>query len=349
MRFLPGSHRLVGGGSVPALLLIAGLIVSVPLAVTVGPVSIAPGDVWAVILHRLGLGGPSGLSIQREAIIWDLRLPRVLLAGLVGGGLAGIGTMMQAVIRNPLADPYLLGISAGASVGAACIVILGLGGAVLALSTGAFVGALFAFLLVVLLASGMTGRLVPSRTILAGVAVAYFCSALTSLIIFGSSADAQAMRRLLFWLLGMLAGARWPDIPVALVAATLVLVVGFAHARALNAFVFGDDAAAALGIRVHRTRWLLLTVMAMATGMLVALSGAIGFVGLVLPHATRFLIGHDHRRLLPIAMLAGALYLIWVDAIGRVLFAPSEIPVGILTALIGVPAFGWLLWRRRFA
>lgn len=330
------------------LLLITGLIVSVPLAVTIGPVDLAPGDVYAVIFDHLGIAGPSGLSPMQDAIVWELRLPRVMLAALVGGGLATVGALMQAVIRNPLADPYLLGISSGASVGAVSVMLLGVGGGAVALSGGAFLGAMLSFGAVLLLATGGRGYLVPSRTILAGVAIGYLASALTSLITI-TSADAQAIRSLMFWLLGTLAGARWTDMPLAAGAVALTIIAGLAHARALNAFVFGDDSAESLGIRVHRTRWILLSVMALATGTLVALSGSIGFVGLVLPHATRFLVGHDHRRLIPIAALAGAIFLIWVDALGRVLFAPSEVPVGVLTALIGVPAFGWLLWRRRFA
>lgn len=330
------------------LILLLGLIVSVPLAVTIGPVDLAARDVWAVILDRLGLAGPSGLSAPQEAIVWELRLPRVFLAALVGAGLATIGALMQAVIRNPLADPYLLGISAGASVGAVAVVFLGIGVGTLALSGGAFLGALLSFLLVLLLASGLTTQLVPSRTVLAGVAIAYLASAVTSLITI-TSADAQAIRSLMFWLLGTLAGATWRDMPIAVGAVGLVVVAGAAHARALNAFVFGDESAASLGVSVERTRWLLLSAMAVGTGALVALSGAIGFVGLVLPHATRFIVGHDHRRLIPTVALAGALFLVWVDTLGRVLFAPSEVPVGVLTALIGVPAFAWLLWRRRFA
>jgi iron complex transport system permease protein len=247
-------------------------------------------------------------------------------------------------MRNPLADPYLLGISAGASFGAV-IVFVGIGGAALGLTTGAFGGAMVAFAGVVALAAGRGARLDPARIVLAGVAVASLFDAATSLLII-AAADPDATRGILYWLLGSLAGATWSDLAIAVPLLAVGLGVMLAQARALNAMAIGDDAAAAVGVDVARTRWLLLVTSALLTGALVAVSGALGFVGLLLPHATRLLVGRDHRLLLPATALAGATFLIWVDTFARTAFDPQEIPVGVATALIGAPAFAYVLVRR---
>ncbi|MGX6448675.1 FecCD family ABC transporter permease [Patulibacter sp. S7RM1-6] len=324
-------------------LLALGLVASVTLAVTIGPSGLGPADVWAVVLHRAGLSEGHGLTTMEEAIVWQLRLPRVLLAAIVGGGLAVVGATMQAVTRNPLADPYLLGVSTGASVGAVAVIVLGLGATTLGLTGAAFLGALAAFALVVLLAV-TDRRLPPSRTILAGVAVAAICDALTSVLV-TSNADSHAAAEVLRWMLGSLSGARWGSLTVAAPALLVIGLVFLAHGRALNALAFGDDDAAALGVATERTRWILLVAGALLTAALVAVSGAIGFVGLLLPHAMRFLVGRDHRRLLPATALGGAIFLVWADTAARTAFDPSELPVGAVTALLGGPAFVVLLRR----
>lgn len=334
------------GGIVAGAVLAGILLASIVMAVTIGPVPLSPADVWGVIFHRLGLGPAPALSATREAIVWDLRLPRVLLAALVGAGLSVCGAIMQSVSRNPLADPYLLGLSSGASFGAVLVVILGAGGGLVALSGGAFLGAMVAFAAVLLLASGGRRHLSPARTVLAGVAIAYLGSALTSLITI-ASADAQAIRSLLFWLLGTLSGARWGDLRTVAAVLLPVLAVCLWSARSLNAFTFGDDTAISLGVNVNRVRWSLLVATALVTATLVAVSGAIGFVGLVLPHAVRFVAGADHRRVLPLSALSGAIFLIWADTLARTMLEPREIPVGVITALCGVPAFAVLLWRQQ--
>ena len=325
------------------------LLLSVTLAVTVGPADLAPSDVWRSIGDHLAAlvgGGPAepALGVLRDGIVWELRLPRVLTAAAVGAGLAVCGAVMQSLTRNPLADPYLLGLSSGASLGAVAVLVLGVGAL---LPVAAFAGALVAMLASLFLA-GAGGAITPGRAVLAGLAVAQLASAGTSFVIFWS-ATGDSYREILAWLMGSLAGAGWPAVGIAL-GATAVLGTGLAmQGRTLDAFAFGDTAAGALGIDVTRTRWVLLTVVALLTGALVAVSGSIGFVGLALPHAVRFVVGAAHRRLLPLSALAGATFLVWADTLARSAFEPRELPVGIVTAFLGAPVFAVLLWRARHA
>ncbi|QBI21996.1 iron ABC transporter permease [Egibacter rhizosphaerae] len=330
------------------------VVVSVLVAIALGQADLSVREVWTVASERLGLAwvqrpalGLHGVEVEpiRASLVWDLRLPRVLTAVLVGGGLACVGAVMQTLMRNPVADPYLLGISSGASLGAVSVIVVGLGGGLIAVSSGAFVGAIGSFVLV--LAIGQhAGTLQPGRVILAGVAVGAFFAAVTSFLIIWV-ADPQATQEVQFWQSGSLAAARGPSVATASAVLVPVLVLFLASSRALNAFAFGPDAAATLGIQVERVRWLLLVACALLTGVLVAVSGTIGFVGLLVPHAMRFLVGSDHRRLLPASLLAGGLLLLWVDVLARTAFAPRELPVGIITALVGVPVFVWILRRQR--
>jgi iron complex transport system permease protein len=327
-------------------LLLAGsalLVLSIGVAVTIGPANVSVPDVYRVILTHMGIGS-SGISRIQDGIVWELRLPRTLLAAVCGAGLALCGAIMQSLLRNPLADPFVLGISSGASTGAVLVAVLGVGGGALSLSTGAFAGALLSFVLVMLLAAGAGGG--NDRVVLAGVAGTQLFSALTSFIVI-SSADAEQTRGVLFWLLGSLSGADWTDVVLCGSVALLGMVVCLFNTSALDAFTFGHDAAASLGVPVKWVRILLLVITALITASLVSAAGAIGFVGLVLPHAARFLVGARHRRLLPTTVVIGAIFMVWVDTIARTLFAPQEIPVGVVTALIGVPAFALILFRLR--
>lgn len=319
------------------------LVTSIAVAITIGPADLSVRDVVAVVTDHLG-GRPSGRSRIRDAIVWDLRLPRTLLAAVCGAGLAMCGAVMQALLRNPLADPYVLGISSGASTGAVLVLVLGLGAGTIGLGVGAFAGAVLAFLLVLVLARVAGGT--TDRLILAGVAGTQLFSAITSFVVI-SSADARQTRGVLFWLLGSLSGAGWGDVAVgaAVLAAGLLVCAGLA--LSLDAFAFGSDAAATLGVPVNVVRAILLTVTALLTAVLVSAAGAIGFVGLVLPHAARALVGPSHRRLVPATALVGAVFLVWVDTLGRTVLEPQEIPVGVVTALVGVPAFAIVLFRSR--
>lgn len=331
--------------------LLAVLALSLTLAVALGPVRMAPSQVWAITAHeiaaQLGLHWPAGgWDVSQQQIVWRVRLPRVLLAALAGAGLALVGVAMQAMVRNSLADPYLLGVSSGASVGAVAVLAFGapVFAAGYALPMGAFFGALAACVMVYALAhSG--GRLVAARLILGGVAVAYCLGGVTSLIVL-TAGQRDLASAVLTWTMGSLAGTQWSELGLPAALVLLGMAALLLHARALNALLTGEDAAATLGVNTTSTRSGLFVLVSLVTGVLVALAGPIGFVGLVVPHITRMLVGAEHRRVLPASALVGAVFLVWADTLARTAFAPTELPVGVITSLVGGPFFVWMLWRR---
>jgi iron complex transport system permease protein len=326
------------------------LPVSITLAVTLGPVEISSATAWKIVcsevLRLFGLDPSAGeWTLAQYNIVWRIRLPRVLLAALVGSALAMVGVAMQAMVKNPLADPYLLGVSSGASVGAVSVLAWGAfafaGG--LALPLGAFLGASFACALVYRVAR-IHGHLSASRLILGGVAVGYFLSGLTSLITLTSD-QRELARSALSWMLGSVAGAQWSHLGLPSLALLLCALGLFAQSRALDALLLGDETAATLGVDAIRIRRVLFLIASFLTAIMVAVSGAIGFIGLMAPHAARMLAGSGHRRVLPVAALIGAIFLVWVDVLARTAFQPVEVPVGAITALLGGPFFIWLLCR----
>ncbi|MGV0851215.1 FecCD family ABC transporter permease [Mycolicibacterium phlei] len=328
------------------LTLLAVLLAATATAgVAVGSVAVPAAEVWQILLHRFV---PTALdqtwSPARAAIVLDARLPRVLLAALVGAGLAVCGMVLQAVVRNPLADPMLLGVSSGAAVGAVLVLVAGVGAGLVAMPLAGFLGALGALVAVYLLAR-TGGRMTTIRLILAGVAVAEVLSAVASLLIVTSD-DPHKAQSAVRWLLGGLGGATWST----LWGPTLVVLVGvgvlLAVTRSLNLLYSGEEVATTLGLDVHRFRAAMFVVVALMVGAMVAVTGAIGFVGLIMPHVVRMLVGADHRRALPAAALLGASFLIACDIASRTVAAPEELPVGILTALVGGPYFLWLMRRR---
>lgn len=326
--------------------LTALLILSLTIAVTIGPVSIAPLTVWQIAFAQTFDIGSGDWSKAQEQIVWFIRLPRVLLAAIVGAGLAVVGVAMQATVRNPIADPYILGISSGASVGAVLAILFGLFGifGLYSLSVAAFLGALVSFTIVFAIAH-RGGHITPMRLILAGIAVAYVFQAITSFLIFRSP-DREGIRSVLFWLMGSVAGAKWEILTIpatVLIVGTVFLIL---QARPMNSLLAGDEAAVTLGVDTDRFRRQLLVITALVTGVMVAISGAIGFVGLMMPHFVRLLVGSDHRRVLPVSALSGAIFLIWVDVLARTVVQPEELPIGIITAFIGAPIFLWLMHRR---
>ncbi|MNI57670.1 Hemin transport system permease protein HmuU [compost metagenome] len=254
--------------------------------------------------------------------------------------------ILQSLLRNPLAEPYLLGLSAGASTGAVLVGLLGLGSVALSMSGGAFVGAVAAFALVLVLARAAGPSSNNAQVILAGIAGSQLFNALTAFLI-TKSATAEQARGILFWLLGNLSGVRWPSVWLALPVALFGLVVCLWHRRTLDAFTFGTDSAASLGIAVRRSQLLLISCAALVTAVMVSIVGAIGFVGLVIPHALRLMLGPGHSRLLPASALGGALFLIAADMLSRTLIPGQVIPVGVVTALIGAPVFALILVSRR--
>ena len=331
---------------VAALMLALGLgalLLSCGVAITLGPADVSLVNVRDVVTNHLGVT-EIPVRVSEDAIVWQERLPRALVAAACGAGLGVCGAILQSLLRNPLADPFVLGISSGASTGAVLIGILGLGGTAIGLSGGAFLGALLSFALVLLLARYTNAG--TASIILAGVASTQLFSALTSLITFGF-ADSDEARGVMFWMLGSLEGMRWNDAAFTSAIALAGTVVSLAHVRQLDAFVFGDEVASSLGIHVTRTRIVLLVLTALVTATLVSVAGSIGFVGLVLPHAARLLVGQRHSRVIIATAILGAIFMVWVDAFSRVVFAPSPLPVGVGTALVGVPVFVLLLVRKK--
>ncbi len=318
------------------------LVMSIGFAVTIGPSGLGFGDVMGSLRANV-FGGRTDLSGLQESIIWKLRLPQSVLAAACGAGLAVCGAVLQSLLRNPLADPFVLGVSSGASVGAVSVILLGVGAGVIGMAGGAFLGALAAFGLVLLLAKLAGGT--TDRVVLAGIAATQLFSALTSFIVY-TSADAEQTRGVLFWLLGSLSSPTWTEVAVCGAVTIVGLVLCLLFSGALDAFAFGNDAAASLGVNIVRTRLILLCVTALITAVVVSVSGAIGFVGLVLPHAARAIVGVRHRIMMPTLALLGALFLVWADVAGRVLIAPQELPIGVITAIVGVPAFVLVLIRQ---
>jgi len=326
--------------------LTAAVVVTVAAGVAIGSAEIAASDVLEVLGTRLGLIDAS-LDPTIDRIVWSLRMPRVVLAMLVGGGLSIIGVAMQTLVRNPLAEPYVLGISGGATAGAS-LFYLGFLPPVLSkavsMPVAAFLGGLGTIVIVYLVAR-TESHVSVARLLLAGVAMSALTSSITSFVTF-SSPEPDALRAVLFWLLGSFSGARWALIPGAAVVtiAGTILLTGLA--RPLDAMLMGEEPAYHLGVPVEALKRGLLVLAALVTGTLVSTSGAIGFVGLIVPHAVRMVAGVTHRTLIPLSFLVGALFMVWADLAARTLLPAQELPVGILTALCGVPFFLWLLRRQ---
>ena len=326
------------------LLLAASLgliLLVVSLSVGIGDLPIPISTTLLAVSNKLGWTHVT-LNRIHEAVIWDYRLSRALVAVFCGAGLALSGAILQSLLRNPLAEPYVLGISAGASTGAVAIVILGVGAGAVSLSVGAFAGAFLAFLFVALLSNGARGG--ADRTILAGVAASQLFNAATSYVV-TTSGNAQQARDVMFWLLGSFGGVRWPEFTLISIVIGAGLVLCLLSARVLDAFAFGDEAAASLGVNVSRTRVLLFALTAMMTATIVSMVGTIGFVGLVVPHVARFLVGPLHIRLLPTCAVVGAIFMVLADIASRALIPGQVLPIGVVTALVGVPFFSVILYR----
>lgn len=316
--------------------------VLVVLAVCAGSVPLSPGDVLSAVLERTGIGThPPDLA---ATIVWDYRLPRVLAAMLVGAGLTASGIALQGLVRNSLADPYVIGVSSGASFGAVLVMVYG-SAAVLGVGVagGAFAGAAVVLVLVFAFAQSR-GSFTDERIVLSGVALGYVAMAGTSFL--QLQARPGQITGILFWTLGSVAGARWESLPVPTAVVLACLAWLLAHGRTLNALALGDDAGVAVGVDVRTSRLQLLIVAALCTAVTVSLAGGVGFVGLIVPHITRLLVGADHRRVLPAGVLVGAIFLVAVDLVARTIGSPQEFPLTVFTALVGGPFF-LLLMRRQ--
>ena len=327
--------------------LAAFLIFSILAAITFGNADLSLKDVYSVIAYKLF--HIKSLSAYAEGavhdVVWLIRLPRVLLALAVGMALSVCGVVMQAIVQNPLADPYVLGISSGASLGATLAIMLGVGGFLGGNSVGvtAFIGAMVTSFAVI----AMGGKATSAKLILAGMAVSAVCSAFSNFVIYITN-DKNAATEVMKWTMGSLAGASWSRVGVMLPVTLICVIIFWTQYRNLNLMLLGDDVSITLGTDLHKLRTFYLIVASVMIGFAVYCAGVIGFVGLVIPHVIRILFGTDHRRLLPLSALLGASFLIWCDVACRVILKNSEMPIGVLVSIIGAPCFIYLLVRKSY-
>lgn len=335
------------------VLLIASILISAVFSVSIGQVHIPFKQSMEVLIHTLTNGKWGSLSVDSESylnIIVQVRMPRVIFALLIGMGLAVCGAVMQAVVQNPLADPYILGISSGASLGATFAILVGLGSGTFfsqfGVAFGAFVGAVLTSVAVLVLSS-IGGKATSVKLVLSGVVIGALCSSFSSLIIFFANNE-EGIKTVTFWTMGSLASSSWNKTPI--LAAVVLLGCGLflLQHRVLNTMLLGDEAAITLGINLSAYRKIYLIATALITGTMVAYAGMIGFVGLIIPHITRGIFGTDHKRLLLGTLLLGGLFLIWADILSRILIENVELPLGIITSVIGSPLFIYMIVKKGY-
>ena len=336
------------------LLVLLGVfaLFSVLVAIGIGPVNVSPFVVAKILISKIPFVGSfvdNSWQPVEFNIVMGLRLPRVILGMVVGASLAVCGVTMQALVRNHLAEPFILGVSSGASAFATLGMIFGafsfLG--TFSLPISAFMGA-FVTIILVYSISRVRGRINITQLLLSGVALSMIMDGVTSVIKL-SAPNALGIHNAEFWMSGSLAGAKWEYLGIPLVVLVVCIFVLMINYRGLNLLLLGDESAGSLGINVRRLQKLLILVASLMTGVTVAVSGSIGFVGLMVPHFTRLLVGGDHKKVLPVSALLGGILVVWVDVVARMIIAPEELPVGILTAIIGGPVFIWLLRKNNGA
>ena len=332
------------------LLLAVLLVLAFLWALSIGTVKLSFVQIYEGIVNQF----TSGMAIETAGqgpvhdIIWLLRLPRLVLAALVGMGLSVCGVIMQAVVKNPLADPYILGISSGASLGATAAILLGIGVALGENFVGiaAFIGA-FAMSLGVLFISNLGGRSNSIKLLLGGMALSAVCGAFSSFIVYFAN-NKEGMQSIAYWMMGSFAGAKWENLMIIGPIVILAVLFLWNQSRMLNLMLLGDESALTLGTDLHIYRQIYLLVSSLIVGFVVYSAGMIGFVGLVVPHVVRMLVGTDHKRLIPVAALTGAIFLVVADGLCRVIIPRTELPIGILISIIGAPCFVYLMIKRTY-
>ena len=343
------------GGAI--LVFIAAFILSILIAVTIGAVKVSLSDVYRIVLYQLThirIGEEKFLtSGTMYEIVWNLRMPRVLMGALIGVLLSTCGVVMQATVQNPLADPYILGISSGASLGATFSIMIGASavftGALATMGTAfwAFFGALGPMALVMLLAHMGSGRLTSAKLVLAGCVVGSLCGAFTNMMVYVGK-DAENMKTVTYWLLGSMVSARWPRLLLPGIVTAVGLLFFLTQLRTLNTLLLGDEAAITLGVDLSKRRRIYMILTSLLSAIAVCTCGIVGFVGLMIPHIVRGFAGSDHRFLLPLAALSGGIFLVWADVVARILIPNTEIPLGVITSAIGAPIFVYMMVRRSY-
>lgn len=329
---------------------IVAISVSVVLCVSIGQVNIPFGESLEILFDKL-FGIESTSRAAYVDIVWEMRFPRALAALLAGIALSLCGTVMQATVQNPLADPYVIGISSGASLGATFVIMMGFGGASflsgLSVSTASFLGALGAGFIVLIIAN--TGsRMTSAKLVLSGMVINMVCGTFTTLITY-LNPSAEGMQTAAFWEMGSIAGAKWGKfglLPIIVLVAAIFFIF---QRRNLNAMMLGEEAAATLGINLAKMRTIYMAIASLLTGVIVARYGIIAYTGLIIPHISRGLVGTEHGRMLPFAMCLGALFMIWADILARTLMPNSELPLGLITSAVGAPMLLYIILRRGFS
>ena len=332
------------------LTLLVILVGSIMISVTLGSAKISVSEVYKVLGYKLlGIKAYSEYSSgPMQDVVWVIRFPRVVLAIAIGMSLSISGVVMQAIVKNPLADPYILGISSGASLGATFAIMLGFGAVLGGNFVGvmAFIGALLVSFGVLLLAN-IKGSATSSKLILAGMALSAVCSSFSNFIIYIAN-DKTGMQSVTYWLLGSLAGAKWETDIIILPIVIIACLFFWSRYRVLNLMLLGDDVSITLGTDLHKPRHIYLIITSIMIGLSVYCAGVIGFVGLIIPHAVRMIFGTDHKKLIPISALVGSIFMIFADALSRIIIPNSEIPIGILISMVGAPVFIYLMVKKSY-
>ena len=307
---------------------------------------------YEILIYKIFGIGTQNAEVLTQApaynVIWSIRFPRVILGAIVGAGLALCGCVMQACVQNPLAEPYILGISSGASLGATFSIMLGVGAIPFISTSGvafwSFIGAMIASFMVLKLAS-INGRASSTKLILSGTVISALCTSASNFII-SIASDAEGMQSVKFWTMGSLASAKWESITTPLIITIICCAYFLTQTRLLNTMLVGDDAAITLGMNLNKKRKIYMVLISILTGVLVSACGVIGFVGLVIPHIVRSLVGADHKKLLPICILSGSIFLVIADTVARIIIPNSEMSIGIITSLVGAPFFAYILIKK---
>ncbi|SHJ55650.1 iron complex transport system permease protein [Hathewaya proteolytica DSM 3090] len=332
------------------IILLIVLVSSIVFAVAMGSMEISASDIFRVVIYKLfgiGDGTVYGKGAMPD-VVWFIRLPRLILAVAVGMGLAVCGTVMQAIVKNPLADPYILGVSSGASLGATLAIMLGIG----SIFGGNFVGVMgflgaFGVSIMVMLISNIGGRSNSVKLLLSGMALSSVCSAFSSFIVYFSN-DKEGIKNITYWLMGSLAGAKWESIAVVFPFVIICSIFLWTQYRTLNLMLLGDEASITLGTDLNKYRHMYLLVCSLMIGFIVYTSGTIGFVGLIVPHIVRSVFGTNHKMLLPLSALLGAILMVWADVLCRIVIPNTEIPIGILISMIGAPCFVYMMIKKSY-
>ncbi|WP_110943063.1 FecCD family ABC transporter permease [Inediibacterium massiliense] len=349
-----GSSQKRSAFSIICIILLAAIVVSGVISVSIGQVSIPFQQSFKILIHQLTgcqIGDASELVNDMFVdIIWQIRFPRVLLAMIIGAGLALCGVVMQASVQNPLADPYILGISSGGVLGATFSIMLGFGARGIlgefGVASWAFIGALGAALLVLGLAS-IGGKTSSVKLVLAGTVINALCSASSNFIIYFAK-NSEGIRSVSFWTMGSLASAEWDTLPLVSAVVIAAIVFFLFQSRVMNTMLMGEETAITLGVNLNFYRRLYMVISSVVTGILVSTCGIIGFVGLIIPHIVRSVVGSDHKRLVPTAILFGSLFMMWTDVFGRTVIPNGELPIGIVTSLLGAPVFMYMLIKKSY-